>query len=251
MTTRPMTTRPVTTRPVIAAAHGLRVEHLHDALGIRTPAPRLSWRLPDGAREQLAYRITADTGWDSGWVDSPQQLLVPYAGPPLVSSQRVGWQVQVRTDLGESPSSQTGRFETGLLWSEDWQASWVEPGLMPGGVKGERPAALLRAEFDLARPVVAARLHATAQGLYEAFLNGERVGDAELTPGFTQYNGRLQVQTFDVTSLVRMGRNGFVSSCPMGGSVVSSASPGSPINGANGWRSWLSSTSCTRTAVSP
>ena len=66
---------------------------------------------------------------------------------------------------------------------------------MPDGPAGERPAALLRFEFDVDRPVVAARLHATAQGIYEAFLNGERVGDAELTPGFTQYDVRLQVQT--------------------------------------------------------
>ena len=76
---------------------------------------------------------------------------------------------------------------------------------MPDGPKGERPAALLRFEFDVDRPVVSARLHATAQGLYEAFLNAERVGDAELTPGYTQYDAHLQVQTVDVTASVRAG----------------------------------------------
>ena len=64
----------------------LRVEHLDEALGIRTTAPRLSWRLPDGARAQEAYRITADNGWDTGWVGSGQSLLVPYAGPPPSAS---------------------------------------------------------------------------------------------------------------------------------------------------------------------
>jgi len=186
---------------------GLRVEHLDDALGLRTTAPRLSWRLPDGAREQRAYRLTADTGWDTGWVESGQSLLVPYAGPPLASSQRVQWQVAVRTDRGESQLSRPCSFETGLLWAEDWQAGWIEPAEMPGGAPGERPAALLRFEFDVDRPVVAARLHVTAQGLYEAFLNGERAGDAELTPGWTQYDVRLQVQTVDVTASVRAGRN--------------------------------------------
>ena len=185
----------------------LRVEHLDEALGLRTTTPRLSWRLPTGAREQHAYRLSADTGWDTGWVHSDQSLLVPYVGPPLASSQRVEWQVQVRTDLGESEPSQPGTFETGLLWAEDWQASWIEPGEMPAGAPGERPAALLRWEFDVDRPVVAARLHATAQGLYEARLNGERAGDAELTPGSTQYDVRLQVQTTDVTRAVRTGRN--------------------------------------------
>ncbi|WP_241038573.1 family 78 glycoside hydrolase catalytic domain [Blastococcus litoris] len=183
------------------------MEHLDEALGIRTPAPRLSWRLPGGARAQEAYRLTTDNGWDTGWVDSGESLLVPYAGPPLASSQRVGWTVRVRTELGESEPSAPGRFETGLLWPEDWTASWIEPGTMPGGPKGERPAALLRFEFDVARPVAAARLHATAQGIYEAFLDGVRVGDAELTPGWTQYDARLQVQTFDVTTSVREGRN--------------------------------------------
>src|SRR4051794_20637165 len=189
------------------APAGLRVEHLDEALGIRSTAPRLSWRLPAGAREQLAYRLTADTGWDTGWVESDSCLLVPYAGPALLSSQRVEWQVQVRTDLGESPVSEPSWFETGLLWAEDWQAGWIEPGTMPSGDKGHRPAAMLRFEFDVDRPVVGARLHATAQGLYEAFLNGERTGDAELTPGYTQYDARLQVQTTDVTPALRQGRN--------------------------------------------
>jgi alpha-L-rhamnosidase len=132
---------------------------------------------------------------------------VPYAGPPLASSTRVEWDVQVRTDLGESSVSEPAWFETGLLWTEDWQVSWIEPGTMPDGEKGHRPAALLRFAFDVDRPLVSARLHVTAQGLYEAFLNGERVGDAELTPGYTQYDARLQVQTFDVTQQVREGAN--------------------------------------------
>jgi len=192
---------------VTSAPSGLRVEHLDEALGIRTAAPRLSWRLPDGARAQSAHRITTDNGWDSGWVDGDQCLLVPYAGPPLSSSQRVEWQVQVRTELGESPVSEPCWFETGLLWAEDWQAAWIEPGRMPDGPTGERPAALLRFGFDVDRPVVSARLHATAQGIYEAFLNAERAGDAELTPGYTQYDERLQVQTVDVTAAVRTGEN--------------------------------------------
>jgi alpha-L-rhamnosidase len=57
------------------------------------------------------------------------------------------------------------------------------------------------------RPVVAARIHITAHGLYEGFLNGVRIGDAELTPGFTQYDARLQVQTYDITASLRAGPN--------------------------------------------
>ncbi|MBG0830075.1 family 78 glycoside hydrolase catalytic domain [Planomonospora sp. ID67723] len=190
-----------------AAPSGLRVEHLDHPLGIRSATPRLSWRLPDGAAEQHAYRVVADNGWDTGWVDSDQSVLVPYTGPGLGSSQRVTWHVRVRTDLGESRPSDPAWFETGLLTAEDWRAAWIEPARMPEGAPGTRGAALLRRAFVVDRPVVSARLHATARGLYEAFLNGGRVGDAELTPGFTQYDARLQVQTYDVTAQVRPGRN--------------------------------------------
>jgi alpha-L-rhamnosidase len=190
-----------------SAPHSLRVEHLDEPLGIRTPGPRLSWRLPDGAREQDAFRITADNGWDTGWLDSDEHLLVPYGGPDLESGQRVEWRVRVRTDLGESPDSAVGEFETGLLHAEDWDADWIEPGRMPDGPAGERAAAFLRVEFAVDRPVVSARLHATAQGLYEAYVDGVRVGDAELTPGSTQYDARLQVQTYDVTAAVPAGRH--------------------------------------------
>src|SRR5947209_12458946 len=107
------------------APHHLRVEHLDEALGIRTRAPRLSWHLPEGAREQRAYRITTDNGWDSGWMPDGQNLLVAYAGPPLASAQRVQWQVQVETDQGRSSVSAAAWFETGLLWAQDWLASWV------------------------------------------------------------------------------------------------------------------------------
>ena len=86
----------------LRAPHRLRVEHLDTALGIHVRAPRLSWRLPDGSARQLAYRIRTDNGWDTGRVESDTSLLLRYAGPPLGARQRVGWQVKVWTDQGES-----------------------------------------------------------------------------------------------------------------------------------------------------
>ncbi len=185
----------------------LRVEHLDEALGIRLARPRLSWRLPAGTARQTAYRIRTDNGCDSGRTESADSLLIPYAGPPLRSAERVAWQVRVWTDRGESGWSPPGVFETGLLRTSDWQADWITPGVDPGGPPGDRPATLLRHEFDVAAPVVSARLYATAHGVYEGFLNGARIGTAEVTPGFTQYRARLQVQTYDITSGVTQGRN--------------------------------------------
>jgi alpha-L-rhamnosidase len=193
-------------QPVITAVTDLRVEHLDEAFGIHVPDPRLSWRLPPGAAGQLAYRITTDNGWDTGRIESPEHLLVAYAGRALRSGERVAWWVKAWTDLGESEWSAPASFEMGLLEADDWQAEWIVP-TDPDGVPGRRGAALLRHEFTVDGPVVAARLYATAHGLYEGFLNGERIGDAELTPGFTQYRTRLQVQAYDVTELVRPGPN--------------------------------------------
>ncbi|MEU8147674.1 glycoside hydrolase family 78 protein [Nonomuraea sp. NPDC048901] len=185
----------------------LRVEHLDETLGIRVTQPRLSWRPPAGAAEQSAYRIRTSNGWDSGRISSAQSVLVPYAGPPLRSAEQVEWQVKVWTDTGESEWSAPAAFEMGLLAATDWQAEWITPGESPGGPPGERPATLLRWEFEVAAPIVSARLYGTAHGIYEGFLNGERIGDAELAPGFTQYRTRLQVQTYDITAAVQPGRN--------------------------------------------
>jgi alpha-L-rhamnosidase len=192
---------------VSGTAHGLRVEHLDEPLGILTRSPRLSWRLPDGAARQDAYRLRTDNGWDSGRVEDGRSLLVPYAGPPLHSAERVEWRVKVWTDRGESDWSPPAWFETGLLDRDDWTAGWITPPEAAVPPAGNRPAHLLRTGFRVVQAGRRARLHITAHGLYEAFVNGTRVGDAELTPGFTQYRERLQVQTYDVTELVAAGDN--------------------------------------------
>jgi len=180
---------------VIGVARDLRVEHLGQPLGLLEPAPRLSWRLPGGVARQLAYRLRADNGWDTGEIASDRSVLVGYTGKALTSAQRVTWQVKVWTDLGEHEWSEPAWFETGLMSASDWRASWISPD------------SLVRAAFDVAQPISRARLYLTAHGVYEAFLNGERVGDAELTPGYTQYRKRLQVQAYDVSYLVREGAN--------------------------------------------
>jgi Alpha-L-rhamnosidase N-terminal domain len=185
----------------------LRVEHLATAFGIDTTRPRLSWWLPDGAGRQSGYRIRADNGWDTGHVTSDESVLVGYGGPPLGSGARVGWQVKVWTDRGESQWSEPHRFELGLLGPGDWSARWITPAEPARPPAGQRPAMFVRGEFELGHLAVRARLYATAHGLYEAFLNGVRVGDAELTPGFTEYRERLQVQAYDITALLRPGRN--------------------------------------------
>src|SRR5204863_7141732 len=104
----------------------LRVEHLDEPLGIDTPIPRLSWKLPPGTTGQRAYRVRV-ADWDSGRVDGDESVVVPYGGPALGSRARVEWQVKVWTDSGESEWSEPATFEIGLLRPADWHAQWVEP----------------------------------------------------------------------------------------------------------------------------
>jgi alpha-L-rhamnosidase len=170
----------------------LRVEHLATAFGIDTTRPRLSWWLPDGAGQQSGYRIRTGNGWDTGPVTSDESVLVGYGGPSLTSGERVSWQVKVWTEHGESEWSEPHAFELGLLGPGDWSARWIAPAESGPSPAGQRPAMFVRGEFELGQPVVRARLYATAHGIYEAFLNGVRVGDAELTPGFTQYRRRAR-----------------------------------------------------------
>ena len=185
----------------------LRAEHLDQAFGIGERRPRLSWLLPSGSAVQVAYRLAADSG-DTGWVSSSDSVLVPWPFPPLGSAERVTVRVAVRTDLGESPWSEALQVETGLLDAADWDgvASWVAPDEDEVvSQAGQRPAYELRGFVTVDRPMARARLYATAHGLYEVFLGGVRAGDLELTPGFTQYDQRLQVQAYDVTGLLSSG----------------------------------------------
>ncbi|GAA2695716.1 family 78 glycoside hydrolase catalytic domain [Actinoplanes palleronii] len=184
-----------------------RVEHLEEAFGIGERSPRLSWRLPPGADAQSAFRVRTTDGQDTGWLPGTDHVLVAWPFAALGPAQRVTWQVRVRTSLGESPWSEPCAVETGLLSPADWSARWIRPAEDSVAPAGQRPGHELRGEIVCAGPVGSARLYATAHGLYEAFVNGVRVGDQELTPGFTQYASRLQTQTYDVSALLRPGVN--------------------------------------------
>lgn len=101
----------------------------------------------------------------------------------------------------------TSWFETGLLDPSDWSASWIEPHEPEVQLSGDRPAYVLGTGFALDGVHLDARLHATAHGIYEAFINGHRVGNRELTPGFTSYPENLHVQVYDVSTLLVAGEN--------------------------------------------
>jgi alpha-L-rhamnosidase len=193
-----------------AAPRSVRVEVVGgDPLG-SGDRPVLSWWLPTGAAAQQAYRIVTGDGRDSDWVASSEQSYRDVPGP-YTSRRTTSVQVQVRTDLGDSPLTEQVPLSVGLLAESDWTASWIGVHESPIPEKGKRPAYWLRTTFEAADPqgsdVTGAVLHVSALGLYEVHLNGVRVGDVELAPGWTQYAVRVPAQSYDVGPLLHPGTN--------------------------------------------
>ena len=175
-----------------------------DALG-HGSQPALSWWLPAGAARQHAYRVRTDDGFDTGQVAGAVQSFVRV--PVFDRSRRSARaRVMVWTELGASDWSDPIRLEAGLLGEADWSARWIGVAERPRPAPGARPAYWLRSALAVPEGGEA-RLYITALGLYEAFIDGHRVGDEELTPGYTQFRMRVQYQAYDVTPLVPPGRH--------------------------------------------
>lgn len=194
------------------------VEYRSSLLGTDIARPRMSWKLSSQRRgaAQQAYTIQAaydesfeEMVWDSGETKSSSSLHIEYGGPELSSRTRYYFRVKVRdTDENESAWSAAAWFETAFLkGAEEWQASWITPAAGHIDPQAE-PAFLLRKPFSLrGERVASARVYATAAGVYDLYLNGDKIGDALLAPGWTSYNKRLQYQTYDVTEQLREGAN--------------------------------------------
>ena len=188
----------------------LRCEYLAKPNGIDVLQPRLSWLLDSDRRgeKQTAYQVivTCPLGvlWDSGKVASDQSIQVEYAGKPLSSRQACEWKVRVWDKDGKpSAWSKPATWTMGLLKPEDWQAKWI------GSPSAElvAPAPLLRKTFTVTQPVKRATVYVTGLGFYELHLNGGKVGDHEMDPGFTRYDRRVLYATHDVTPQIHRGAN--------------------------------------------
>ncbi|CAN5737062.1 glycoside hydrolase family 78 protein [soil metagenome] len=200
--------------------HHLTCEYFTNPLGLDVRQPRLSWKssAPRRGARQTAYQIcVAETPaqlvdehsllWDTGKMQSAAAIQLPYAGADLRPGQRCYWRVRVWDENDEAAAwSEVAFWEMGLLESTNWQAAWITPD-WDEDTNVPQPAPLLRRAFQIDGEIVRARIYATSLGLYELHLNGQRVGDALLTPGWTSYQHRLQYQTYDVTDLLHTGDN--------------------------------------------
>lgn len=190
--------------------------HVDNTIGIGEARPRLSWRVGNAPHtyRQLGYRLEVTT-WRAGETpqveilerDGDEQVLVSWPVAPLTSRTRVSVRVQLRGPEGWGEWGAAGSTETGLLDPADWVAKFVGPPWEQYREGCRRPGRV-RGFFSVpSAQVESARLYITAHGLVEAEINGQRVGDEVLAPGWTSYSHRLLYSTFDVTDMLARGDN--------------------------------------------
>ena len=199
----------------------LRCDGQIDPAGIDSAVPQLSWTLSAGPSARsvrlAAYEIIVSSSaqlladrqgdlWDSGRVESDRLRLVFYAGKPLKSGQRCFWSVRTWTSDRLEPADADGTAEwtTALLSPGDWQnAKWISD----GRPATEQESIALRGAFAIKPDLIRATLFVTGLGQYEASINGAKVGDALLSPGWTDYAKTVLYDTFDVTTRLKTGDN--------------------------------------------
>ena len=190
-------------------ADRLRTEYLCQPVGIDIARPRLSWNCEDGVK-QTAYQIIAKVNgeiiWNSGKVDSSSMTHIPYGGPELHSRERVYWSVKLWDENGNGGEISRSFFEMGLLDASEWKAKWIT-GNYKAKKKERYPVDNFRKQISVDAEVKSARLYITACGLYEAKLDGQKIGNFCLAPGHTDYRKRIQYQTYDVTEMLTAGRH--------------------------------------------
>lgn len=204
----------------------LKTEGMENPLGIDVLQPRFSWKV-EASNEtnvlQKAYQILVASSleklekneadiWDSGKTTSDNQLWITFSGKTLESNGRFFWKVKVWTNKGDSEWSKTAYWSMGLLEENDWKnAQWI--GLDKAmswddeSYNSRLSARYLRKEFSLKKEIKNAMVHICGLGLYELFLNGNRVGNQVLAPASTGYDKTVLYNTYDVTSQLQKGDN--------------------------------------------
>ena len=203
----------------------LTCEYIKNPLGIDAKAPRLSWTLISEKRNQYqsAYELIVSdnlndlkagkgNSWTTGKIASSQTLHISYGGTALQSFTKYYWRVKVYNQDNEvSAWSEIANFETAMLEASDWQAKWISDGSrFPAKDEDyykEDRMPLISKDFNASKKIIDARLYVSGVGYYEAFLNGKKIGDHVLDPGFTTYAKQVYYVVYDIGSLLKKGNN--------------------------------------------
>ena len=192
----------------------LRCEYAANPLGVDSSPPRLSWKLAGDERgqRQTAYQILVASSagalaknngdaWDSGRVTSEATVQIPFAGKILKSSSQFFWKVRVWDPSRKvSGWSEAATWTMGILSEADWQAKWIAS---PTNCE----TLLLRREFTVKPGLRRALIHVCGLGQFELSLNGAKVGEDLLAPGWTKYDRTCLYDTHDITAQLHAGQN--------------------------------------------
>ena len=193
----------------------LRCDYGINPMGVDSQNPRLFWQVTGGGRGEMqsAYQaLVADSAealakgngdvWDSGRVDSDETIQVPCPSDKLKSFEQVFWKVRVWDENGKASDwSKTAMWTMGILATNDWQAQWI------GAADTNIPSILLRHEFTVKPGLRRALVNVCGLGEYEMTINGKKVGDEYLSPGWTKYTKTCLYNTYDITKAVGKGAN--------------------------------------------
>ncbi|MDQ0207257.1 alpha-L-rhamnosidase [Alkalicoccobacillus murimartini] len=206
-------------------AINLTVEQLQAPYGIESHKPLLGWGFSNSTvrgKRQTAYQILVSTHesllnegnadmWDSGKVYSNQHQFINYEGHILLPEKKYVWKVCLWDENDDESSwSEDSNWTMGVM-SQEWQADWI--GLTPSIQDGwkedtcEEPMPLFRHEFSIQSSPIRVLAHVSGLGQYEFRLNGVKVGDAVLEPGWTDYDQSCLYHSYDVTSYINQGDN--------------------------------------------
>jgi alpha-L-rhamnosidase len=202
----------------------LRCERLTDPMGIDAKEPRLSWQISSNQRnvQQTAYQIIVSSSkeklvksegdlWNSGKVNSSQTLNVAYSGKDLMSKTQYYWKVKVFTTKGESVWSETAHWSMGLLVKNDRWGSWIgydKASPWDSITQWSRLSArYFRKEFQQVGIMKRATVYICGLGLYELYINGNKIGDQVLAPAPTDYRKTVLYNTYDVTKNMNKDKN--------------------------------------------
>lgn len=194
----------------------LRLEHKKNPIGIDNRNPYFEWNISENEKcwNQSAYQILVSDNlkelednnariWDSKKQCSTKMTDIIYRGLKLESDTRYYWKVRVWDQYdNNSMYSEAAFFETGLMSKEDWKGRWI-------GEEEDFINHIFRKPFQLKKEIQRASVHICGLGHYELFLNGQRVGDSVLAPGWTNYHKSCLYNTYDVTDVVKSGKNCF------------------------------------------
>ncbi|MDT0677181.1 glycoside hydrolase family 78 protein [Autumnicola musiva] len=202
----------------------LQTEMMVHPEGIDVLNPALSWKLSGTERglKQTGYQIlvassveklSADEAdlWDSGKVNSSKSVSVKYKGQRLESRENAYWKVKVWTTNGKSSWSEPAYWSMGQLHYNDWSGRWIGMDRAFPWDREEKfsrlSARYFRKEYDLKKNIISAKAYIIGLGLYEFYINGNKIGDQVLAPAPTDYSKNVKYNTFDVTDELRQGEN--------------------------------------------